>query len=175
MNPLDLSSHHQKEIKDDPSSLTLKWVLDHLNQGQDVSFKVRGHSMRPFLYDSDRVTLCPKGPFLKGDLVLVIQSSPSQLFYIHRLHWIFKHRIWTKGDSLPYLDSSQPLSSIVGKVIHIDSRRSSSSYLFFKYSHTMPNHFIFRSCGILWSWIYTLTALLGLRRFIRCIKGKFNR
>ena len=162
-------------IQPHKSHLTTLWIIDHLKKGETVSFKVRGHSMRPSLNDGDWITLSSQGSFLRGDLVLIGQLDPPECLHVHRLHFWSTHTVRTKGDALPYFDPCQPRTHLLARVVQVKLSSSSSLTKRVK-SHfcQKPSQWIYRMIGLLYSYFYTglyaVLTLFGVRAIWHSIK-----
>jgi signal peptidase len=80
-----------------PNNLLFEQVVDYLGQGKDVTIRVKGNSMRPFLTEGDRVKLKPFtiGELKKGAIVLAKLNGQMVL---HRVVQYNKISIWLAGD-----------------------------------------------------------------------------
>ena len=80
-----------------PNEVFLKEVCGLIAQGHDVTLRVRGVSMRPFLEDRrDKIVLTRPCPPKLGDAVLA-EIAPSKYVY-HRIVRIDSGMVTLKGD-----------------------------------------------------------------------------
>lgn len=85
-----------------PNEIFLKEVRALIAEGRDVTLRVRGVSMRPFLEDRrDKVVLTGlHRPLIVGDAVLA-EIAPGKYVY-HRIVCIDGDNVTLKGDGNPY-------------------------------------------------------------------------
>lgn len=84
-----------------PNEIFLKEVRTLIADGHDVTLRVRGVSMRPFLEDRrDKIVLTRPKPPKVGDAVLA-EIAPGKYVY-HRIIKIEKDRVTLKGDGNVY-------------------------------------------------------------------------
>ena len=84
-----------------PNEIFLKEVCSLIEEGHDVTIRVRGVSMRPFLEDRrDKVVLTRVDSVEVGDAVLA-EIAPGKYVY-HRIVDIVEEKVTLKGDGNIY-------------------------------------------------------------------------
>jgi signal peptidase len=80
-----------------PNKLLFEQVVDYLGQGKEVTIRVKGNSMRPFLKEGDRVKLKPFtiGQLKRGAIVL---ANLNGKMVLHRVVQYDQLTIWLAGD-----------------------------------------------------------------------------
>lgn len=90
-----------------------------LQEGRDVQFKVKGHSMMPFIRDKDVVTVSPlqKKYLRRGSVVAFVHPAHNKLI-IHRIIGQKNggDKFIIKGDSCFFSDGSIPIDYIMGYI-----------------------------------------------------------
>ena len=105
-------------VEDDP---VLSWITHELSSKRSVKFRVFGGSMRPSIPSGASVTINPmidQNPKL-GD-VLLFKGEGRNLLILHRVLWVSREHIITKGDRNPRCDIPNMHSQILGILTHID-------------------------------------------------------
>lgn len=99
-------------------------ALEFLSRGNDVRFRPPGNSMAPFIRPDETVTVIPclPGDVKFGDIILYSTGS-DPVASPKRLHRLLKRDIvrgkwllFTKGDSLPFLDDPILPEQVLGRV-----------------------------------------------------------
>lgn len=95
-----------------PNEIFLKEVSELIAGGHDVTLRVRGVSMRPFLEDRrDKIVLTRLGRVKKGDAVLA-EIAPGRYVY-HRVISIEGDKVTLKGDGNIYGTEQCGLEDVV--------------------------------------------------------------
>ncbi len=103
-----------------PNEIFFAHICELLDQGKDVSFVVKGGSMRPFIEGGkDSVTLRKEG-FACGDAVLARLSGGN--YVLHRVESIDGDRVTLKGDGNLTGRERCLVSDVKGKVISISRK-----------------------------------------------------
>lgn len=93
-------------------------MIEHLNQGQEVSFKISGNSMLPFFkHQKTIVTLKKEEDYKRYDVVLF---SYEDTFILHRITAIKDDTYYLRGDG-SYRIETVTKDNIYGKVIHYET------------------------------------------------------
>ena len=121
-----------------PNELFLKEVRTLIADGRDVTLRVRGVSMRPFLEDRrDKIVLTRPGEAKVGDAVLA-EIAPGKYVY-HRIIRIDGDNVTLKGDGNVYGTEQCLLKDIA----------AATKELIRKERHYSPK-------GLAWRWYSTL-------------------
>ena len=88
-------------------------IIDLLQRGHAVEFRVRGDSMHPTIREDDVVHVEPVSQVAAGDVVLV--HAPRGLT-AHRVVSIDGGAVITRGDNAPEDDDPVPVSRVLGRV-----------------------------------------------------------
>jgi hypothetical protein len=90
-------------------------MIEHLNNGQEVSFKINGNSMLPFFKHQKTVVTLKKFDVYKPyDVVLFLYDGT---YILHRIINIEDGAYYLRGDGA-YRIEKVTLDNIYGKVIH---------------------------------------------------------
>ena len=80
------------------NKLLFEQVLDYIGLGKDVTIRIKGNSMRPFLKEDDTVILKPfKLKELKKGLIVLAQLNGQMV--LHRVVKYDNAKIWLAGDN----------------------------------------------------------------------------
>lgn len=91
-------------------------ILEKLQVGAEVSFRIKGRSMEPTLLDGvDIVTIQAQETYKKYDIVLYLVRGK---WILHRIHKVLEDVYLICGDNQIQLETVQK-SCIVGKVIRV--------------------------------------------------------
>ena len=102
-----------------PNDLLITEMASLLEEGIEVTFKVKGHSMWPFYkHDKTNVTLL-KGPVKKLDVVL---AKYQNRYVLHRILKINQDRLILRGDGA-ILKETVKQKDIIGKVISHQTKK----------------------------------------------------
>jgi len=98
-------------------------MIEHLNQNQEVSFKIQGHSMMPFFkHQKTIVTLKKEASYHKFDVVLFLYQDS---YILHRIIKIEDDTYYLRGDG-SYRIEKVTKEQIYGKVIHHETNGKST-------------------------------------------------
>ena len=137
-----------------PNEIFLKEVCSLIAEGHDVTIRVRGVSMRPFLEDRrDKVVLTCPGSVEVGDAVLA-EIAPGRYVY-HRIVDIVEGKVTLKGDGNIYGTEHCRIENVV----------ASTKQLIRKGCHYSPK-------GLAWRWY---SALWPSNAFMRRVLLKLYR
>lgn len=80
-----------------PNKLLFEQVLEYVKQGKQVTIRVKGNSMKPWLRDGDRVLL---KPFERKDLAkgIIVLANVDEQMVLHRVIKYSERVIWLAGD-----------------------------------------------------------------------------
>ena len=139
-----------------PNELLLKEVRALLAEGRDVTLRVRGVSMRPFLEDRrDRIVLTKPQECKVGDAVLA-EIAPGRYVY-HRIVAIEGDKVTLKGDG-----------NVWGtEECRIENLAASTQMLIRKGRCYSPHGRVWRCYSALWpEWPLARRVLLKLYRIV---------
>ena len=143
-----------------PNKEFLKEVRTLIANGHNVTLRVRGVSMRPFLEDRrDMIVLTkPHAPKV-GDAVLA-EITPGKYVY-HRIVAIEDNKVTLRGDG-----------NVLGtEECHIDNIAASTLAFIRKNKRYSPQGRAWRYYSALWpKWSFARRVLLKLYRIMRCYK-----
>lgn len=90
-------------------------MIEHLNQNQEVSFRIQGYSMMPFFkHQKTIVTLKKESDYHPLDVVLFLYENA---YILHRIIKIKDGLYYLRGDGA-YRTETASKDQIYGKVIH---------------------------------------------------------
>lgn len=137
-----------------PNEILLKEVRALIADGHDVTLRVRGVSMRPFLEDRrDKIVLTRVQDIREGDAVLA-EITPGKYVY-HRIVKIIGGRVMLKGDGNIYGTEECRLSDVV----------AATKWLIRKERYYSPKGHAWRWYSALWpQWPFARRVLLKLYR-----------
>ena len=92
-------------------------IVDLLERGHAVRFRVHGDSMHPVIRAEDVVHVEPGRAFRKGDVVLTLTGRGLTA---HRVIRIDAQRIITRGDNAPAADDPADVSCVLGRVTSVE-------------------------------------------------------
>ena len=140
-----------------PNDVFLKEVCALIADGHEVTLRVRGVSMRPFLEDRrDKIVLTCPGKTKVGDAVLA-EIAPGKYVY-HRVVGIEGDKVTLKGDGNIYGTEQCRLENIV----------ASTRWLVRKEKHYSPEGKAWMFYSALWpKWPFARRVLLKLYRAFR--------
>lgn len=143
-----------------PNEIFLKEVSSLIADGHDVTLRVRGVSMRPFLEDRrDKIVLTRVKEVKEGDAVLA-EIAPGKYVY-HRIAKIEEEKITLKGDGNIFGTEECHIRKIVASTKHFIRRGR-------RYS---PEERVWRWYSALWpKWPLARKVLLKLYRIFRCYR-----
>lgn len=96
-----------------PNDLLIPRIKQFLDEGHTATFRVRGHSMRPFLQNErDKVVLAPCTQVERGDVVLA-EASPGY-FVLHRVIAKDGNKLRLQGDGNAFTTESCRVGDVVG-------------------------------------------------------------
>lgn len=144
-----------------PNETFLKEVCALIAAGHEVTLRVRGVSMRPFLEDRrDKIVLTSLGETKVGDAVLA-EIAPGKYVY-HRIVCIEGDRVTLKGDGNVYGTEQCGLDNIV----------ASTKWLIRRGKHYSPSGKAWRWYSALWpKWPFARRVLLKLYRVFKLNRG----
>jgi hypothetical protein len=98
-----------------------------LEEGVSVEIRVSGESMAPALAPGDVVSVlrCPSAALALGDLAVV--DLPGAGLVVHRVLWVGRHAVRTRGDGSGRMDPPIPHDRVLGRVVSV--RRSGREVL----------------------------------------------
>lgn len=140
-----------------PNEIFLKEVGKLIADGHDVTLRVRGVSMRPFLEDRrDKIVLThPEAPKV-GDAVLA-EIAPGKYVY-HRICKMEEGRVILRGDGNVYGTEECGIGDIV----------ASTKYIVRKGCRYSPQGKVWRIYSLLWpAWPFARRVWLKLYRMLR--------
>ena len=140
-----------------PNEIFLKEVGALIAEGHDVTLRVRGVSMRPFLEDRrDKIVLTRPQTAKVGDAVLA-EIAPGKYVY-HRIIGIEEDRITLKGDGNVYGTEQCRVEDIV----------ASTKGLVRRERYCQPEGWAWRLYSALWpDWPFARRVLLKLYRVFK--------
>ncbi len=141
-----------------PNEILLKEVRALIANGHDVTLRVRGVSMRPFLEDRrDKIVLTRVQDIKVGDAVLA-EIAPGKYVY-HRIIKIENDRVTLKGDGNICGTEECNLAGIVAATKQLIRKERCYS----------PKGCVWRCYSILWpQWPLARRVLLKLYRILIC-------
>lgn len=92
-------------------------IIDLLQRGHAVEFRVRGDSMHPVIREDDSVHVEPSRDIHPGDVVLTLADRGLTA---HRVIARHGDTIVTRGDNTPEADAPVPLAQVLGKVTWVE-------------------------------------------------------
>jgi signal peptidase I len=92
-------------------------IIDLLQRGHAVEFRVRGDSMHPVIREDDAVHVEPSRDVRVGDVVLMLAERGLTA---HRVIAHHGHTLITRGDNTPEPDAPVPLDRVLGKVMWVE-------------------------------------------------------
>lgn len=153
-------AHQATETVELPNKEFLKEVRAFITNGHNVTLRVRGVSMRPFLEDRrDKIVLTKPHTPKVGDAVLA-EITPGKYVY-HRIVAIEDNKVTLRGDG-----------NVQGtEECHIDNVVASTLAFIRKNKHYYPQGRVWRYYSALWpKWPFARRVLLKLYRIMRCYK-----
>ena len=143
-----------------PNEIFLKEVSELIADGHDVTLRVRGVSMRPFLEDRrDKIVLTRLGEVKVGDAVLA-EIAPGKYVY-HRVVCIEADKVTLRGDGNIYGTEQCGLDDIV----------ASTKWLIRKDKYYSPVGKVWKWYSVLWPKnILGRRVLLKLYRLLKLYK-----
>lgn len=143
-----------------PNELLLGEVRALIADGHDVTLRVRGVSMRPFLENRrDKIVLTSVHPSKVGDAVLA-EIAPGKYVY-HRIIRIEDGRVTLRGDGNAYGTEQCRLENVV----------ASTKALIRKDKSYSPEGWAWRCYSALWpKWPFARRVLLKLYRMFGCYR-----
>lgn len=141
-----------------PNEILLKEVRTLIADGHDVTLRVRGVSMRPFLEDRrDKIVLTRVQDVRKGDAVLA-EIAPSK-YVFHRIVKMENERLTLKGDGNIWGTEECSLADIV----------ASTKGFIRRGRYYSPKGCAWRWYSVFWpQWPFARRVLLKLYRVFRC-------
>lgn len=103
-----------------PNAVLMDEVGNSLAQGRRVKFRVKGNSMRPFIYDGDVVELLPCKDVRKNDIVLA--NSDEYGYILHRIIKVDEKTAILRGDGNLYQKEYCRHKDILGKGIFVNGK-----------------------------------------------------
>lgn len=92
-------------------------LIERLNAGEKGNFSVYGNSMYPTIKDGQIVTICTDKNYNIGDIIAYYVNNH---IIVHRIIFVRKNYVLTKGDNNNYIDPLRVLKErIIGKVEQI--------------------------------------------------------
>lgn len=151
-----MSEEKCRSLKELPNELFLKEVRELISDGHDVTLRVRGVSMRPFLEDRrDKIVLTRLEETKVGDAVLA-EIAPGKYVY-HRVVCIEGDKVMLKGDGNIYGTEECRLENIV----------ASTKMLIRKEKYYSPDGRVWRWYSALWPKLpFARRVLLKLHRML---------
>ena len=143
-----------------PNEIFLKEVRTLIAEGHDVTLRVRGVSMRPFLEDRrDKVVLTRLGTVEVGDAVLA-EIAPGRYVY-HRIIKIVGDMVTLKGDGNIYSTEECRMADIAAATKQLVRRGRTYS----------PEGRAWRWYSALWpDNVFARRVLLKLYRIFKCYR-----
>jgi phage repressor protein C with HTH and peptisase S24 domain len=92
-------------------------IIDLLQRGHAVEFRVRGDSMHPVIRENDSVHVEPGREIRRGDVVLTLATRGLTA---HRVIAQDGQTIVTRGDNTPEADAPLQLAQVLGKVMWVE-------------------------------------------------------
>ncbi len=92
-------------------------IIDLLQRGHAVQFRVRGDSMHPVIREDDSVHVEPQRDIRVGDVVL---THADRGLTAHRVIAFRGETIITRGDNAPHDDPPLERARVLGKVMHLE-------------------------------------------------------
>lgn len=94
-------------------------IIEELEEGKKVTFKVKGHSMWPFYKDSKTNVTLTKASYHKWDVVLAMYQNQ---YVLHRIIKVSKDGFILRGDGAIRKEFVLP-NDIFGKVISYQTKQ----------------------------------------------------
>ncbi len=101
-------------------------IQEALEQGKEAKFNVYGHSMEPFIYNGENVTLVKDKEYKKNDIILYRRTNGQ--FVLHRIYKVKKDGFVLLGDHQTFKEYPIYEKQIIGKVISYE-RKGKVKYL----------------------------------------------
>lgn len=92
-------------------------IVDLLQRGHAVEFRVRGDSMHPSIREHDLVHVAPSGEVRVNDVVLALADRGLTA---HRVIAVNGEQVLTRGDNTPSADRALARDRILGKVVWVE-------------------------------------------------------
>ncbi len=140
-----------------PNEILLKEVEKLISEGHDVTLRVRGVSMRPFIEDRrDKIVLTRPGILKVGDAVLA-EIAPGKYVY-HRISKIDGKRVELRGDGNIYGTEECEVENIV----------ASTKFIVRKGRRYSPQGKVWSVYSLLWpTWPIARRVWLKLYRMLK--------
>ena len=155
-----MSEEKCRSLKELPNELFLKEVRELISDGHDVTLRVRGVSMRPFLEDRrDKIVLTRLEETKVGDAVLA-EIAPGKYVY-HRIISIEGDKVTLRGDGNVYGTEQCRLADVAAATKELIRKGRSYS----------AQGKAWRYYSALWpSWSFARRVLLKLYRMFKLYK-----
>lgn len=101
-------------------------IEEALSEGKEAKFNVYGHSMEPFIYNGENVTLIRSDVYKKNDIILYRRTNGK--FVLHRIYQVKKDGFVLLGDHQSLKEFPIYQEQIIGKVISYE-RKGKVKYL----------------------------------------------
>jgi len=88
-------------------------IRKYIEDGKRIKFIVNGNSMSPFIKSGERVEIERADRIRIGDVVLLKMKND---FLLHRVIFVFRNFVITKGDRSPLIDPPSQKKNVLGKV-----------------------------------------------------------
>jgi len=88
-------------------------IRDSIESGKRVRFVVKGNSMSPFINSGEKVEIEKVERIRIGDVVLLKLKDD---FLLHRVLFVFRNFVITKGDRSPFIDPPSQRKNVIGRV-----------------------------------------------------------
>lgn len=127
-------------------------ILEGLDKDLEVKLNVYGHSMEPFIFNGENVTLAKSDEYKKNDIILYRRNDGH--FVLHRIYKINGDEFVLLGDHQSKLEYGIKKEQIIAKVINYE-RKGKTKYLKgFKYHLFL----------LIWNRILIRKVILKIRR-----------
>lgn len=136
-----------------PNEVFFEWAEQMLRQGQEIELSVKGQSMRPFLWDGEKVTVVPVQPQQTWQKGMIILAKVKGQVMMHRIFRLENGTILMKGDgNLLQTEQIHPCDVMgIAKWVHRNGKQLSL------------DSFSQRTAS--WFWRNGLIRRMGLRLF----------
>ena len=121
-------------------------IIDLLQRGHAVEFRVRGDSMHPVIREDDSVHVEPSRDVRIGDVVLTLAHRGLTA---HRVIAHHGDTILTRGDNTPEADAPVLLGKVLGKVVWVERdgvrRYVAQEFVFLRWLRRLRRHYAHRT------------------------------
>ncbi len=127
-------------------------IKEGIEANQEVKINVFGHSMEPFIYNGDNVTLKKFSEYKKNDVILYRRVNKA--FVLHRIYKVKKDSFVLIGDHQTQKEYGITKDQIIAKVISYEKKGKTKYLKGFKYHLYL----------LIWNRLLIRKVILKLRR-----------